>query len=38
MLVMLHEPAASPWASETAAPLFFDVAKDLLVQYNIAPR
>jgi cell division protein FtsI/penicillin-binding protein 2 len=38
MLVMLHEPAASPWASETAAPLFFDVAKDLLVQYNISPR
>lgn len=38
MLVTLREPQASPWASETAAPLFFDIAKDLLVKYNIAPE
>jgi len=38
VLVTLHQPEASPWASETAAPLFFRLAKDLLVQYNIAPE
>lgn len=38
MLVTLHQPAASPWASETAAPLFFDIAKDLIVEYNISPQ
>ena len=37
MLVTLNQPETSPWASETAAPLFFDIAKDLLVEYNIAP-
>lgn len=37
-LVTLHQPQASPWASETAAPLFFDIAKDLIVEYNIAPE
>lgn len=37
VLVTLHQPEASPWASETAAPLFFSLAKDLLVQYNIVP-
>ncbi|MBI4008896.1 penicillin-binding protein 2 [Candidatus Roizmanbacteria bacterium] len=36
-LVILHEPKTSPWGSETAAPLFFEVAKELLVYYNIAP-
>lgn len=38
VLVILHEPKTSPWGSETAAPLFFDIAKDLLVYYNIAPQ
>lgn len=38
VLVTLHEPKASPWASETAAPLFFDIAKDLIVEYNISPN
>ncbi len=38
MLVTLHQPQASPWASETAAPLFFDIAKDLIVEYNISPN
>lgn len=36
-LVFLREPQTSPWGSETAAPLFFDIAKELLVYYNIAP-
>ena len=37
-LVMLKEPKASPWGSETAAPMFFNIAKELLVYYNIAPQ
>lgn len=37
-LVILREPEASQWASETAAPLFFEMAKELLVYYNIAPE
>ncbi len=36
-LVMLREPQASQWGSETAAPIFFDIAKELLLYYNIAP-
>ncbi len=38
MLVTLHQPATSPWASETSAPLFFDIVTDLIVEYNIRPR
>lgn len=38
ILVTLKEPSTSPWGSETAAPLFFAVAKELLVYYNIAPE
>lgn len=37
-LVILREPQTSPWGSETAAPLFFEIAKELLVHYNIAPE
>src|SRR3989344_2554264 len=37
-LVILREPQSSPWGSETAAPLFFEVANELLVYYNIAPE
>lgn len=37
-LVILKEPAASIWGAETAAPIFFDIAKDLIVYYNIAPQ
>ena len=37
-LVILKEPKTSPWGSETAAPLFFEIAKDILVYYNIAPQ
>ncbi|MFZ6034958.1 MAG: peptidoglycan D,D-transpeptidase FtsI family protein [Patescibacteria group bacterium] len=36
-MVMLKEPGTSPWGSETAAPLFFNIAKELLVYYNISP-
>jgi len=36
MLVTLREPESSPWGSETAAPLFFDIARELLVYYNIS--
>lgn len=36
-LVIYKEPKSSPWGSETAAPTFFQIAKELLVYYNIAP-
>jgi cell division protein FtsI/penicillin-binding protein 2 len=36
-LIVLKEPQASEWGSETAAPIFFDIAKDLLAYYNIPP-
>jgi len=37
MLVTLREPTSSPWGSETAAPLWFDVAKELFNYYGIQP-
>ncbi|MBI5127700.1 penicillin-binding protein 2 [Candidatus Roizmanbacteria bacterium] len=37
-LVMLKEPKTSPWGSETAAPIFFEIAKDLIVYYSITPN
>lgn len=37
MLVTLREPTASPWGSETAAPLFFDIATELLSYYGVTP-
>lgn len=37
MLVKLSEPTTSQWAAETAAPLWFGIAKKLLLHYNIAP-
>lgn len=37
MLVKVHEPKSSPWGSETAAPLFFSIAKELFVYYGIQP-
>jgi len=36
-LVVLYEPQTSPWGSETAAPLFFEIVKQLIVYYNISP-
>ena len=38
MLVTLHEPKTSPWASETAAPLWYLIARDLFVYYGIQPE
>lgn len=35
--VVLYEPKTSQWGSETAAPLFFEIAKDLIVYYNVIP-
>lgn len=37
MLVTLREPSSSPWGSETAAPLFFSIAKELFPYLNISP-
>lgn len=37
VLVILKEPKTSPWGSETAAPIFFEIVKDLIVYYNITP-
>lgn len=38
MLVTLREPSTSPWASETAAPLWYGVAKDLFLRLGIQPE
>jgi len=38
MLVTLREPTSSPWGSETAAPLWFDIAKELFSYYGILPE
>lgn len=35
MLVTLREPTSSPWGSETAAPLFFTVARDFFTYWAI---
>jgi cell division protein FtsI (penicillin-binding protein 3) len=37
VLVILRQPKTSPWGSETAAPLFFEIAKEFLIYYNIPP-
>ena len=38
MLVKFREPQSSPWGSETAAPLWFSIAKDLFLYYGVQPR
>jgi len=38
MLITLREPESSQWASETAAPLWFSIAKDLFFYYKIQPE
>lgn len=38
MLVTLKEPQSSQWASETAAPLWYSIAKDLFVYFGIQPE
>ncbi len=37
MLVKLNEPQSSPWAAETAAPLWYKVAEKLFLLLNIPP-
>lgn len=37
MLVTLREPTASPWGSETAAPIFFTIARELFSYLGISP-
>lgn len=37
MLVILDKPTTSIYAAETAAPLFFDITKELLTYYGIPP-
>lgn len=38
MLVTINEPTSSPWGSETAAPLFIEIAKELLEYYKVFPK
>lgn len=38
MLVTVNEPTASIWGSETAAPIFFSITKDLFKYYGISPE
>lgn len=38
MLVTLKSPQTSPWASETAAPLWYTIAKDLFPYFGIQPK
>lgn len=37
MLVSLREPTASPWGAETAAPLWFSLAKKILYYLGVPP-
>ncbi len=38
MLITLQEPVSSPWASETAAPLWYSIANDLFPYFGIQPE
>ncbi|MEK7533198.1 MAG: penicillin-binding protein 2 [Patescibacteria group bacterium] len=38
MLVTLRETSSSQWGSETAAPLFFTIARDLFTYWGIPPQ
>lgn len=38
MLVTLKSPQSSPWAAETAAPLWYAIAKDMFAYFGIAPE
>lgn len=38
MLVTLREPTSSQWGSETAAPLFFNIAREIFTYYGISPQ
>ena len=38
MLVTLREPKSSPWASETAAPMWYKIAEKLFLHFGIIPE
>ena len=38
MLITLREPQSSPWASETAAPLWFSISKELFPYFGVQPE
>lgn len=38
MLLTLQEPKTSPWASETAAPAWYSIARDLFPYFGIQPE
>ena len=38
MLVTLREPQSSPWASETAAPMWYKIAEKLFLHFGIIPE
>jgi cell division protein FtsI/penicillin-binding protein 2 len=38
MLITLKEPSSSPWAANTAAPLWYSIAKDLFPYFGIQPE
>jgi len=38
MMVTLQEPQSSPWASETAAPLWYSLAEDLFLYFGVRPE
>jgi len=38
MFVTLREPSTSPWASETAAPLWYSIARELFMYFGIQPE
>ncbi|OGG11278.1 hypothetical protein A2Z00_02215 [Candidatus Gottesmanbacteria bacterium RBG_13_45_10] len=38
MLVTFREPSTSQWGSETAAPLFFTIARDIFLYYGLPPQ
>ena len=37
MLVTLQSPSTSPWASETAAPVWYSIARDLFPYLGVQP-
>ncbi len=38
MLVKLTEPTSSPWAAETAAPLWYQIANEALIYLKVPPK
>ncbi|KKR28021.1 MAG: Peptidoglycan glycosyltransferase [Candidatus Woesebacteria bacterium GW2011_GWA1_39_8] len=38
MLITLKEPQSSPWASETAAPMWYSIADDLFLYFGMQPK